>query len=164
MRLRRLELVVIGLTLAFVCFLGGYFIGLKSAVSVISVPAQDNVPQQISPAEIKDSGPTAEQTRTAAIASPPETADNRKDAAEAEAAEQTPEPAGMPKDSDGKININLASRSELMDLPGIGNVLADRIVEYRTQNGTFKKIDDLKSISGIGEKRFEAIRDKVTVG
>ncbi|MGB9553591.1 MAG: helix-hairpin-helix domain-containing protein, partial [bacterium] len=63
----------------------------------------------------------------------------------------------------GKININTASASELESLPGIGPVLAQRIVDYRTQKGGFKSIEEIKEVSGIGDKKFEAIKDLITV-
>lgn len=62
----------------------------------------------------------------------------------------------------GKININIAEVSELDTLPGIGEAYAKRIVEYRKANGPFKKTDDIKNVSGIGEKRYEAIKDLIT--
>jgi len=71
---------------------------------------------------------------------------------------------GAPKDSDGRININTASQSELMDLTGIGKVTAERIIDYRSKNGPFAKIDDLMKVSGIGQKKYDAIKDKITVG
>ncbi len=64
---------------------------------------------------------------------------------------------------DGKININKADSGELQKLDGIGEALAGRIIEYREKNGKFKTIEDLKQVSGIGEKKFEAIREKVDV-
>lgn len=62
-----------------------------------------------------------------------------------------------------KININTASVSELMTLDGIGEVKAKAIVEYRTENGNFKSIDDLVLVSGVGEKTLEKNRDRITV-
>jgi len=62
-----------------------------------------------------------------------------------------------------KININTASAKELEELPGIGPVLAEKIVSYREANGPFKSIDELKKVSGIGEKRFQAIKDLIVV-
>ena len=64
----------------------------------------------------------------------------------------------------GKININTASVSLLQMLPNIGNVLAQRIVDYRTENGNFTVLEDLLLVEGIGEKRLEQIREYITVG
>jgi competence protein ComEA len=61
------------------------------------------------------------------------------------------------------ININTASASELDALPGIGEVLSQAIVDYRTQNGPFVSVDDLQSVSGIGPSTMDDIRDLVTV-
>ncbi len=65
--------------------------------------------------------------------------------------------------SGGKININTASARELEELPGIGEVLAERIVSFRETNGPFKSIEEIKQVSGIGEKKFESIRDLIVV-
>lgn len=62
----------------------------------------------------------------------------------------------------GKVNINTCSKAELLLLPGIGDVLADRIIEYREKT-PFKSIEDIKNVSGIGEKKFESIKDLITV-
>ncbi|AID44375.1 Late competence protein ComEA, DNA receptor [Candidatus Arthromitus sp. SFB-mouse-NL] len=61
------------------------------------------------------------------------------------------------------ININTASKEELKTLNGIGDVLADSIIEYREENGVFESIDDIKNVSRIGSKTFEKFRDKITV-
>ncbi len=64
----------------------------------------------------------------------------------------------------GKININRASAAELdQHLSGIGPTLAQRIVDYREKNGPFRKIEDLRNVSGIGEKRFAEIKDQIDV-
>jgi len=62
-----------------------------------------------------------------------------------------------------KININTATAQELDALPGVGEVIAQRIIEYRTANGPFGSIDDLLDVSGIGEVTLEDMRDLVTV-
>jgi len=153
MRLRRLELVIIGVTLAFACFIGGYFAGRSvNAVSITPVVSQQNevrqTPEEAIPS-IQGAGVEAE-------------ADNAE--ASGGSAGQTQETVGLPRENDGRININTASRAELMDLPGIGSVLSERIVEYRRINGPFSKTEDLKNVSGIGEKRYDTIKDRITVG
>ncbi len=63
-----------------------------------------------------------------------------------------------------KLDLNQATVEELMTLPGIGEVLAGRIVAYREAHGSFSSIDELAQVEGIGEKRIDAIRDYVTLG
>jgi len=62
-----------------------------------------------------------------------------------------------------EININTANATMLQTLSGIGPVLSERIIEYRNQNGLFGVIDDIKDVSGIGEKKFEGIKDLICV-
>lgn len=64
---------------------------------------------------------------------------------------------------DGKININTASETELDQLPGIGPSLAKRIIAYREENGYFTSIEELTNVSGIGEKKFEELKDKICI-
>ena len=64
---------------------------------------------------------------------------------------------------DGLLDINLASIEDLTTLPGIGPVLAQRIVDYREQSGRFSSVEELRNISGIGEKRLSAILEYITV-
>lgn len=61
------------------------------------------------------------------------------------------------------VNINTASVPELSMLDGIGEGLAEKIVEYRTKNGNFEVIRDIMKVSGIGDKKYEAIKDYITV-
>jgi len=63
-----------------------------------------------------------------------------------------------------KVNINTAGVDELVTLPGIGKTYAARIVEYRQKNGPFKKVEDIVNVRGIGEKTFERIKDRLTIG
>jgi competence protein ComEA len=62
-----------------------------------------------------------------------------------------------------KIDINRAEPWLLEALPGIGEVLAQRIADYRSENGHFRRIEDLLQVSGIGEATFENIKDFITV-
>ncbi len=61
------------------------------------------------------------------------------------------------------INLNTATVDQLVALPGIGEVLAQRIVAYREEHGPFTSAEQLKEVKGIGEKKWEAIRPLVTV-
>ncbi|WP_040207914.1 helix-hairpin-helix domain-containing protein [Neobacillus jeddahensis] len=63
----------------------------------------------------------------------------------------------------GKININKADVQELQNLPGVGPAKAEAIIEYRNTSGPFKTIEDLKNISGIGEKTFEKLQEMIAV-
>ena len=62
------------------------------------------------------------------------------------------------------IDINTASYTELMALPGIGEVLAQRIVDYRTEHGPFEAVERIKDVNGISDKRFEDIKDLICIG
>lgn len=64
---------------------------------------------------------------------------------------------------DKKININTAYTNDLLLLPGIGEVMAERIIEYRERTGGFRNIEELKNVKGIGEKKFEKIRNYLTL-
>ncbi len=66
--------------------------------------------------------------------------------------------------SGDKININTASLEELQKLPRIGPQIAQRILDFRKENGNFKRIEDILKVRGIGEKVFEQLKDKITVG
>ena len=60
------------------------------------------------------------------------------------------------------VNINTASKEELMTLKGIGETTAEAIIEYRKEN-KFTKIEDIKNVKGIGDKKFEAIKKDIEV-
>lgn len=62
-----------------------------------------------------------------------------------------------------KVNLNTADVSELTTLNGIGEKKAEKIIQYREENGSFKTIEDLKSVSGIGDKTFESLKEFISV-
>lgn len=65
--------------------------------------------------------------------------------------------------ADGQVSINQASQQELMTLPGIGEVKAQAIIDYRTANGGFKSLEELKNVKGIGDKTYQGLMDKITL-
>lgn len=95
------------------------------------------------PNEKKESQSTLSQSQV----SQPQTQDTEK--------QQTP--------SSSVVNINSASAQELDSLPGIGPTYAQRIIDYRTSNGGFKSVDEIKNVKGIGDKTFEKFKDKITI-
>ena len=62
------------------------------------------------------------------------------------------------------LNINTATKPQLQELPGIGDIIAQRIIDYREVNGPFQTVDELKNVEGIGDKKLYAIIDLVEVG
>jgi competence protein ComEA len=62
------------------------------------------------------------------------------------------------------VNLNTASQAQLEALPGVGPKAAQRILDYRKQNGSFKKIEDLMNVKGFGEKTFLKLKPMITVG
>lgn len=87
---------------------------------------------------------------------------------EAEVVVKTPEPTGdQPVLTGGgtsdRININVATSDQLQSLPGIGPVLAQRILDYREANGPFEKVEAIMDVSGIGEAKFAQVEELITV-
>ena len=72
---------------------------------------------------------------------------------------QQDQPSGAPKTT---INLNTATVDQLATLPGVGQKTAERIIEYRTKSGGFKKIEELMNVKGIGEKSFLKIKPLVS--
>lgn len=61
------------------------------------------------------------------------------------------------------VNINLATIQELDTLPGVGEATANKIVNYREENGRFKSIDEIKNVNGIGEKKYEELKTMISI-
>ena len=75
-----------------------------------------------------------------------------------------PPPAGAAAATgDGRVDLNAADVTALDSLPGIGPVLAQKIVDWRTEHGRFASVDQLREVSGIGESKFAAVKNKVRV-
>jgi competence protein ComEA len=73
------------------------------------------------------------------------------------AAQKGPAPAG------DKVNLNSATAEQLETLPGIGPSIAKSILEYRSKVGKFTKIEEILNVKGVGEKKFQRIKDRLTV-
>jgi competence protein ComEA len=78
----------------------------------------------------------------------------------------TPSPVTIPTPSanqSGLININTANATELDKITGVGPAYAKNIIDYRTLNGPFQKIEDIINVKGIGPKTFENMKNEITV-
>lgn len=74
-----------------------------------------------------------------------------------------PTDVGVTASSEVPLNLNVATEEQLDALPGIGPVLAQRIIEWRTEHQRFTKVEQLLEVEGIGEKKFKQIKEKVTI-
>ncbi len=76
-----------------------------------------------------------------------------------------PSATGAPTggETGGLVNLNTATLDQLQTLPGVGPVLAQRMVDFREQHGGFGSIDDLRKVTGIGDARFNELKDRVSV-
>ena len=77
---------------------------------------------------------------------------------------EEPSLSNIMPDNSGLININTASREELCTLPGIGEILAQRIINHRKVHGRFESLDALLNVEGIGKGKLESIIDYITTG
>lgn len=89
---------------------------------------------------------------------------NRVSISVSHAPKQTDPPQATAPTELPPIDINTATVQQLSSLPGIGQVLAQRIISYRTANGPFESLADLTKVEGVGEKKLEAILEYVTLG
>ncbi len=80
-----------------------------------------------------------------------------------EATKAPPKPTAVKEAVKGVVNLNTATKEELMLLPGIGKTTAEAILAYRKEKGNFKTVDDLKNVKGIGDKKLAALKPYLTV-
>lgn len=119
----------------------------------------------------EENGGSGRESGTAEQDGGAENSGSDKDNQESEAAEnkgnneikENSDPPEL-KNSSGKLNINTASKDELMTLDGIGEKYAERIIEARERLGGFTSVEQITDVKGIGQKRFERIKDEITVG
>lgn len=154
----RPELLICALAFGALCFLGGFFAGRNSLRPLDAVLAETaKTAADTEEAQDPDTEPAEPDTPAAEAAdtAPEETAPG-------DPAEETPAEAPA-QDEDGRIDLNTATAADLETLPGVGPVLAARILDYRAAYGPFRAVEELLNVSGIGEKKLEAIRSLVTV-
>lgn len=136
---RKLEIALVGLLLAAICFSLGFYFGRNSTQAV-----------QVS----LDRQPVTAQVVTDAAATE---ASARSLPATDDAASKTETASPYP------VHINSATKEQLMTLPGIGETKAQRILDYRAVNGLFQSAEDLLNIEGIGQKTLEGLLDYITL-
>ena len=136
------ELVLLGLTALFLCVL---FVLRDRPAAVSALP-----PPRAAPAPVATSPDTTPTTDNPPVAVSP-------DNSPAPAAANPP-----PSPDAGRVNINTADLAALCALPGIGEALAGRVIEYREAHGPFASPDEIMNVSGIGAGKFAAIEALIT--
>lgn len=116
----------------------------KEALTLIEAATEEKV----EPADVKAEIKTVKTNKS--------TAKTTKKTSSSEAAKKTEQPIGI-------ININTAGSNELQRLPGVGPATAEKIIAFREANGPFNDTRDIMLVSGIGEKKYEKMREYITV-
>lgn len=142
MKLTKLERISIAVTALTLTAMIGFFLGADAGAQRVTT-------------QLSNLSPSPAQTQSSRQNPPPEPSPASQEALPA--SEETPA-VGFP------LDLNTATAEELQALPGIGAVRAQAIVDYRTEHGPFRYVEDLRGVSGIGESTLAKVMDYVTIG
>ena len=156
--LKKHEVIILLLAAAFICFCVGFFAGRSSVHTSISI---ETLSHESVTSDVSEDPPSSPEVNV--------DSNQADDTAAAQAVDMSVTDAPSPEAEDVKmglsesININTAAVVELETLPRIGPVLAERIIAYREENGSFESIEEIVEVKGIGEATYEALKDRITI-
>lgn len=156
-RITKTEFAAMIITAVLLAVAFGFFLGRNSGDSTVIVDGVEAAAEVTLPAEAPVEPEADEEPEISDAVSDYEALSLQENDVPSEAEEATEESSGL-------LNLNIATIHELEDLPNIGPVLAQRILDYREANGGFASVEELKNVDGIGDKIFESVVNLVEVG
>lgn len=158
---KRHELYLVAFALVCAAALILYIAFDSPQLNAMEIPAKSNLAWTDSTGGVNASSQTQELEADPALR--PEENESDAQGIQTDAVTAKTQPAPVTPKPVGIININTATKEQLMTLNGIGEVKAAAILEYRRENGNFYTVDELTNVKGIGEKTLEKIRARVRV-